>query len=384
MKLKLLMYLLLIFIMSFCSQHEIADNKSVEIIYLREAFENKKSINISDIATHYEYIRLETKNECLIGAKIKVYSNDQYLIAIDRKRILLFNRKDGKFIREIGHMGNGPGEYSRTYTVMPFNEEKNIVYAGRNKKRYGYSLDGQLKDTLTIPELVSEIGNIDEGIFVAFLPNYQGNEKNKIIIFNDKDSLIKIFPNYLSAPKTDGFFVWNPSSWFYKLNKQLYFYELFNDTLFHVSTNSLTPRIIFNMGTYSPPYEMKTSPKFEVDKYFLIKTINESSKYLFCTFNFNKRNYTSIYDKDQRKTIVNDYDTESGNGFIYNINDFVPPELSSINEKDELICTIDAYKIKQWFEVNPEKINQLPEYLKNLKNIQETNNPVIIIAKLKK
>ena len=376
------MYILfLIFITFSCN----SKNENLhEIINLQEAFENKKSININDIATNFEYIKLETKDECLIGTKSKVYSNDQYLIAIDRNKILLFNRKDGKFIREIGHMGNGPGEYSRTYTVMPFNEERNIVYAGRNKKRYGYSLDGQLIDTLTIPELVSEIGNIDEGIFAAFLPNYQGNEKNKIIIFNDKDSLIKIFPNYLSAPKTDGFFVWNPSSWFYKLNKQLYFYELFNDTLFHVSTNSLTPRIIFNMGPYSPPYEMKTSPKFEADKYFLIKTINESSRYLFCTFNFNKRNYTSIYDKDQRKTIVNDFDTESGNGFIYNINDFVPPELSSINEKDELICTIDAYKIKKWFEVNPEKINQLPEYLKTLKNIQETNNPVIIIAKLKK
>jgi len=35
MKLKLLMYLLLIFIMLFCSQHESADKKSVEIIKLK-------------------------------------------------------------------------------------------------------------------------------------------------------------------------------------------------------------------------------------------------------------------------------------------------------------------------------------------------------------
>jgi hypothetical protein len=383
MKLKLLLYLLLIYIISFCCHQKKPDNKSLEIINLDEAFENRKPINICDISKHIEYIRLESNDKCLTGTKLKVYSSNQFLIAIDRNKILVFNRKDGKFIREIGHLGNGPGEYSRTYPVMPFDEEKNIVYAGRSKKRYGYSIDGHLKDTLTIPELVSEIGNIDEDIYAAYLPNYQGNEKNKIVIFNNKDSIIKIFPNYLSAPITDGFFVWNPGSWFYRLNKQLYFYELFNDTVFHVNSNSLAPRFIFNMGPYSPPYEMKTSLKFEVDKYFIIKTLNESSKYLFCSFNFNKRNFTAIYDKNQRKTLINDYSSETGNGFINNINNFVPPELSSINLKEELICIIDAYRIKKWFEVNPEKINQLPEYLKDLKNIKETDNPIILIAKLK-
>ena len=216
------------------------------------------------------------------------------------------------------------------------------------------------------------------------MPDYQGGEKIKIVLFNHNDSLMKTFPNYLSSPKTSSVFVWNPNSWFYKLDKQLYFYQLFNDTVFHVETNSLTPKYVLNMGPYSPPYEMKTSPEFEPGKYFIMRTIQESSKYLFCSFNFNKKNYTAIFDKNKRTTVVNDYSPESGLGFINNINDFVPLEFSSINEKDELICTMNALKIKQWFDLNPEKISQLPEYLKNLKNIQETNNPVIIIAKLKK
>lgn len=378
MKLKHLFFL--VFLTFSCSSPN--DNLH-EIINLKQAFENMKPVDINDIAKNFEYTRLETKDVCLTGAKLKVYSDDQYLIAIDRTKILLFDRKDGKFIREIGQMGDGPEQYSRTFTVMPYNEETKTVYAGRNKKRYEYSLDGQLKNTREIPGLVSEFGNIDENTIAAFLPNYQGNEKNKIIIINEVDSIIKIFPNYLSAPKTDGFFIWNPSSWFYRLNKQLYFYELFNDTLFHVSANSLTPRFIFNMGQYSPPYEMKTSPKFEVDKYFFIKGIFESSKYLLCTFGFNQRIYTALYDKDQKNTFVNDYTSESGNGYINNTNDFVPLELSSINERGELTCTIDTYKIMQWFKENPEKINQLPQYLKDLINLRETDNPVILIAKLK-
>jgi hypothetical protein len=376
------MYILfLIFITFSCNSK---NENLYEIINLQEAFENKKSININDIATNFEYIKLETSDECLTGTRLAVYSNDQYLIAIDRDKILLFDRNDGRFIRKVGQKGNGPGEYSRTYTVMPFDEGKNLVYAGRNKKRYGYSLDGQLKDTLSIPELVSEIGNIDDKTFAAFMPDYQGGEKNKLIIFDHTDSLIKTFPNYLSAPKTSSVFVWNPNAWFYTLDKQLYFYQLFNDTVFHVETNSLTPKYVLNMGQYSPPYEMKTTPEFDPGKYFMMRTIQESSKYLYCSFNFNKKNYTAIFDKNNRTTVVNDYSPESGLGFINNINDFVPLEFSSINENDELICTMNALKIKQWFDLNPKKISQLPEYLKTLKNIQETNNPVIIIAKLKK
>ena len=376
------MYILfLIFITFSCNSK---NENLYEIINLQEAFENKKSININDLATNFEYIQLETKDECLTGTRLAIYSNDQYLIAIDREKILLFDRNDGRFIRKIGQKGNGPGEYSRTYSVMPYDEGKNLIYAGRNKKRYGYSLDGQLNDTLSIPDFVSEIGNIDDKTYAAFMPDYQGGEKIKLIIFNHTDSLMKTFPNYLSAPKTSSFFAWNPNSWFYKLDKQLYFYQLFNDTVFHVGTNSLTPKYVLNMGQYSPPYEMKTSPEFDPGKYFMMRTIQESSQYVFCSFNFNKKNYTAIFDKNKRTTVVNDYSPESGLGYINNINDFVPLEFSSVNEKDELICSMNALKIKQWFDLNPEKISQLPEQLKNLKNIQETNNPVIIIAKLKK
>ena len=71
---------------------------------------------------------------------------------------------------------------------------------------------------------------------------------------------------------------------------------------------------------------MKTSPEFEPGKYFIMRTIQESSKYLFCPFNFNMKNYTAIFDKNKKTTVVNDYSPESGLGFINNINDFVPLE----------------------------------------------------------
>jgi hypothetical protein len=266
---------------------------------------------------------------------------------------------------------------------MTFNTETQSVYAVRSKKRYEYSLEGKLTGTRDVPELVGEYANLDANTLAAFLPNYQGNEKNKIVLVNKSGAVTKTFPNYLSAPPTQAFMVWNPNAFFYKFDKQLFFCELFNDTVFHVTANSLTPKYIFNMGKYSAPYEMRTSANFEPDKYFFIKGIFESPNYLFTTFGFNKKIYTALYDKSKKSTVVNDPESDSGNGVINNTNEFVPLSISTLNENNELICSIDAFKIVKWFKDNPKKINMLPQNLKDLQTVKETDNPVIIVVKLK-
>lgn len=384
MKLKNISFLLLICLIASCSQHNTTDKRPIETVDIKNAFEKRKPININDISKECKYIVLESTKESLIDDNSTIYSDDQYLVAISRKQILLFDRESGRFIREIGNPGNGPNEYSIAYTSMPYNERLKVVYAKRNHERSEYGLDGKLIITKKGPAQVWDFVNLDENTYVSFIDNYEGDEKKKIVIFNKEDSIIKIFPNYQSFPFKGSFFVYSPNSWFYMLNKQTNFCEKFNDTLFAVTLNSLIPRFVFEKGEYSFPYELRGDIINIEEKYFLSENVLESTKFLLYTFSFKKKIYTAVYDKKQKNTIVNDYIGEWGNGYINNINDFVPLEISSINEEDELICTIDAYKIKLWFEENPEKINQLPEYLKNLNNIQETNNPIIIIAKLKK
>jgi len=383
MKSKISVLILLSYLVSSCYQHNKADIEALEIVDIANAFEKRQPININDISSDCNYIALETTNESLIGSNFTVYSDDQHIVAIERKRILLFDRETGKFIRIIGNSGSGPNEYSKTYTKMPYNEEKKVVYADRNRERYEYALNGQLINTKKGPELVYDFVNIDENTYAAFIDNYMGDEKKKIIIFNEADSIIKIFPNYQSFTYKGIINVYTTNSWFYRLNKQLYFCGKFDDTLFNVTPNSLNPRFIFDKGVYSFPYELRGGTIDPGKKYFFTENILESSKYLFYIFRSNKEIYTAVYDKKQKKTLVNDYIGESGKGYINNIYDFVPLELSGINGKGELTCTIDAFKIKLWFETNTEKFEKLPEYFKKLKNVTESDNPVVVIARLK-
>lgn len=383
MKPKFILLVLISYFVSSCDQHNLENKETLEIVDIENAFEKRAPININDISRDCNYIVLETTNESLIGSNYTVYSDEKYLVAIDRKRILLFDRGSGKFIRTIGNSGSGPNEYSNTYVKMPYNEEKRVFYADRSRERYEYDINGKLLNTRKGPELVYDFVNIDEYTYAAFIDNYLGDEKNKMIIFNETDSIIKIFPNYQSFPFNGSINVFVTNSWFYKLNNQLHFCERFSDTLFNVTPDSLIPRFVFNKGAYTFPYELRNDMIVPENKYFYTENILESSKYLFYTFRFNKKVYTAVYDKKQKNTIVNDYIGESGDGYINNLNDFVPLELSSINGKGELTCTIDAFKVKKWLQTNSEKFEKLPENIKKLKYVNESDNPVVVIARLK-
>ena len=382
MKLKITLLVLLSCLAASCYQQKEEKKEGPVIVDITYAFEKRVPVNINDISGDCDYIVLETTNECLIGSNYTIYSDDQYLVAIDRKQILLFDRESGSFIRKIGNSGNGPGEYSRTYSKIPYDEEKKSVYADRNRERYEYSINGQLMDTRRGPEMVFDFVDLDESTYAAFIDNYMGDEKKKMVIFNETDSIIKIFPNYQSFPFNGSINVFSTNSWFYKLNKQLHFCEKFSDTLFVVTPDSLIPRFVFDKGVHAFPYELRADMVDPESEYFFTENILESSRYLFYTFRFNQKVYTAVYDKKQKSTLVNDYVGESGKGYINNINDFAALELSSINGKGELTCTIDAFKIKLWFEKNAGKSDGLPEYLQKLKNVTDTENPIVVITRL--
>lgn len=61
-----------------------------------------------------EIIKLNTSDECLIGEIKQVSFTDQFIFVSDpyvSQKIFMFD-KNGKFVKNIGRQGGGPGEYS--------------------------------------------------------------------------------------------------------------------------------------------------------------------------------------------------------------------------------------------------------------------------------
>lgn len=100
-------------------------------------------IDIADV----EYTPLDTATAALLGehANVMAVMGDTAIIHEmgvmgDNSRLMLFSISDGRFIREIKHCGQGPGEYSWIETVFPDREKQQIVIKGANESASRYTL----------------------------------------------------------------------------------------------------------------------------------------------------------------------------------------------------------------------------------------------------
>ena len=103
----------ILFIQSLCAQ---GGNKlQMTVLNLAESFSRQKEVPLSQFVDKISYIPLETNPEALIPEVSYYEVTDEFVIVKTSARgiqhILLFDRNTGKFIREIGKQGRGPGEF---------------------------------------------------------------------------------------------------------------------------------------------------------------------------------------------------------------------------------------------------------------------------------
>ena len=90
-----------------------------------------KEIPYSLIASNYSLVKLDNSNEkAFLSAQITPIAISQNYIAVysyDYSPLKLFSRKDGKYIRDIGSRGQGPGEYDMVLYAQ-IDEDSNSIY----------------------------------------------------------------------------------------------------------------------------------------------------------------------------------------------------------------------------------------------------------------
>lgn len=366
-----------------CSFPPDRTQEDVTVIDVLTTYEENNPITVKELITgEMEYIPLETRDSFLVGKNPRFFLISDYILSVADKQLFLFDRKSGKFIREIGRVGQGPEEYTRTDNMCPVNEENRTVSTFASKGKRIYSLDGKVVDNISLPPLTYETAELSANLYAGFVPNFSGKEKNKLVLFDKTAALVKAFANPFSTLSPEGMHFWKPNGWFYKYKKQTYFYELFNDTIFQVTPDSLWPKFKLHQGRYLPPYEQQNRNDFAAENYFMMKSLYESSRFLFYTFAFQKDRYVLVYDKKKKKSFINKYDKETGG--VLAEPDFILFSLSSVNASDELVGFYNAYDLAQWFSAHPDRLTSLPAALENLKSIGEMENPVVVIGRLKK
>lgn len=394
---NIIFFSILIFLLSCKNDDEcIRKVKKIDIV---SAFNKKQNIKLSTLVSEIEYKALETKKDLILGNSQRAFVNSKYIVVIAFRQQYIFDRKTGLFIREIGHYGRGPGGYLFTKSNMAFNDVRNVLYSGgTNRGIFEYSIQGELLKEIPKPAILNayrSFTSINDSSYISYIPNFSGQDSVKLAIVDRNGELCSTLQNYntfIDNPKKHR--NWGEKEgWFYRYKGRLYLKEMFNDTIFEIGIApfNIVPKYVFELEQYQADYTQREFMTYEdMQDYFWINNVCESSKYIFFMLEHNEEFRTGIYEKREDVTFIADsedvdsyyYDWEKY-GLINDIDNFIQMNPENISSNNELVCIIQAYELVNWFKTHPDKAAKLPPHLLKLKDIKETDNPIIMIAKLK-
>ena len=179
-------------------EHIVSDSTLIQI---NVDPDGEESYAFDSLIDDISYIKLETNDDCLIGNIHQILCSKDYIFIMDvfvANAVYCFD-KQGHFVRRIGEIGQGPGEYTRLFKMCLTSDQKQIVLYDWKYLHY-YDLNGKhIKDVTPDFDVYDiELGNED------FLAGFRasgigdGDSQRRMLSVYDKDLklIYKEFPTF--------------------------------------------------------------------------------------------------------------------------------------------------------------------------------------------
>ncbi len=355
-------------------------------------------ISLSEIADNITYIPLDNSLPIGITYSLRITYDHMYLSCKD-VGILQFDRY-GKMDHKIGKKGRGPGEYiyGMDFTVDEKNGNIYVLDPGKIKV---YSHTGIFRRDLYYEKDIEYMGgDLEFYNSKLFIADYliTGNSKNNWVFLDTLGNLV--------AEKENSVPPFNPNMGIggsiYKFGNKLFYYNLFNDTIFSISSDlSSKGAYLFAKGDHRMPRGRIETNAESWFKLFKPGTMFETKKFIVLVYSYLDRYAISLTDKKTGKIFLALKYEETAVGLVKSkpclINDLdggmpLSGEINyySENSSEYLIQLINSFDLKVYLAGNEFK-NTIPKYpekkkeLEKLANsLKETDNPVLMIVRLKK
>ena len=219
------------------------------------ALKNGKEFRLSEMVDSIKYVKLETRPECLISSASKVIG-EKYIVLLNSQpaQVLLFDRS-GKFIRPIGKIGKGPGEYTYPIKIdLSPDEDRILVYDMALRQITEYSLDGIVQSAAKAPDGLAEGPLYLDSDHIAYmqLPWTDSLNYPRVTALNlrtlEQKSLWHI--DYKRNPNQEpGYYIQNN---FLATTDGIVFKDGLSDTIYHLKPDlSLSP--VFSLKPFPNP-----------------------------------------------------------------------------------------------------------------------------------
>ena len=357
---------------------------------------------LSGIAQDVNYIKLQTNSNCFIGRiEDAKFTKDYIFIHHNGNKLLAQFDKKGNFIRNIGKLGRGPGEYSliREFSIDP---ENRLIYIQPNytKVMMVFSFDGEYHETLTNINAEGFLCWAHDTLFIQFHEPILGNEK---YVFIEKDSdgdTLQVVKNFYYWDKSKRSYYmtyyWGRNV-FYRYDNKLHFKGWYNDTIYTIdSLNNIIPAFFIDLKQYKLPDELRPerNSSHKVPKKYYWVGVRECSNYVFIQYASYSLKIADkepggymYFDKRLKKGYTLNHNNEM-KGFVNDM-DGVPdffPAFTNDSLAFQFINAVDFIKYfnsEDFSESNPKLIKKRAVLIKQMHDISENDNPILMIVKLK-
>ena len=389
-------------------QAKMLEDNYINEIDIMADISNSRKVNLSAIASCIEYCLLETDERYLVTPSMSVYCSKEYVVTIgnqtgNRDACYVFDRKTGSFVRQISSLGQGPGEYQQAIQAFWDGNLEQVCLWGNNQFLF-FNLDGTLSHQMNRFNHAMNRFVACEDFYAGYIPNSLGNSTVRIAFYDKSGALIDSIPNDRTWNKTHTWTVSSVDSWLYTFSKNLYFKELYCDTLYQIKDFTLYPRYVFNTGGRTVPYEMQGDGRYDFlgqmrhkediavdryEKYVNILKVFEDNKFLYFTVDYRKKNYPAIYDKtEDRLQIMPPVSIPPMKdrtwkiplyGFENDLDGGLPFWPQQMISDKEMMC---VYTAEELLKLDVSTITN--EKLKNVLNsLNEDSNPIVAVVTLK-
>jgi hypothetical protein len=365
------------------------------IHYLHLPASGEDELKVSYFADTVIYIPLETTTESFLNGIGKLWINDSLILITSRKIGIMQFRKDGRFVRKIGKIGKGPGEYMYAFSFSVVND---TVYIPNNRNGLvKYTLNGKYCGDVRLnynPIYISS--TVDQK-----LACYHQNEGEVLIYHSGFRAADTILVEY---GVTEGRYYaeqmdFSEKPHLYKTSSGLLFNSYRNDTIWKIEGDIKTPSYILETKVKMLPYDKQI--EFFVDELDKWGEIIQEYSYFhlipFPSLNIVFQRHWSTYFANYQAIYIDN--TQSGDVTKFNtsyiLDDMVSNQKLISNPRtvihtacseDYLVASISPIEVLDYLEQNKANNKDIPSdlWVNQMKSIKADSNPILILIKIKK
>ncbi|TKG94554.1 6-bladed beta-propeller [Puteibacter caeruleilacunae] len=373
-----------IFVASFvfsCKEKEIQKDVAIPLLRLDIPVKELPETKLSDVIAEYKPVKLEFTPQSMIGSVRKVIVHDGLMYILDMfgaKAVVVFDLS-GKFVRSIGSVGNGPGQYLMPQDFV-LDTVKNEIEILGNRKVNRFSFSGEFLNCLKLNYTAINFQKREDGYVFAItgkedykvaITDLQGNIKKQFVPTN-KDYVSGVAFNCLLPLESN----------------QLMFRPLRRDILYALGDTAAYPARIIDFGKYKFKLDeyLKLSPRDRMTyviqskekEQCIIKTYFENSKYINLGYSMKGIYYDYILNKSTGQfvhyggeTLIDDVLWQNASRRIVGV------------DREYFYQLVELYQYKSTKQLRKflETYTDDEDYIQEI--LHETSNPMILIVKYK-